>query len=48
MICLTYYVLCLFMIGSFMGGSGITLVLSGIWIKYNKHYIVNIEWCDLQ
>jgi hypothetical protein len=30
--------------GSFMIGSGVTLLLSGIWIKNNKHYkIVKIK-----
>ncbi len=27
------------MIGSFMVGSGITLFLSGIWLKYNTKYV---------
>lgn len=30
--------------GSFMLGSGSTLLIMGIWIKYNKHYkIVRIK-----
>lgn len=35
-----HFALGLCMIGSFMVGSGITLFLSGIWLKYNTKYVL--------